>query len=281
MTLHSTSIHNRCARWLLVALATTIAACASKGQRIDRLAAEGQLRRERITGTDFDHVLYANAAALNSAERKRLYLYIDGDGRPWGDDGRKPAADPTTGNPLALRLLLATAAPAVYLSRPCYQGVVNAGCQPALWTSARYSEAVVATMTAAVANWLEGRGFEQVVLIGYSGGGTLAVLIGERLQSTAAVITVAGNLDIEAWARHHDYLPLDQSLNPASSARAHPWPELHLLGVDDTVVPPSTTTAYFTRFTAAQQRPFANYNHRCCWIESWPQTLAIIEANLL
>jgi len=117
-------------------------------------------------------------------------------------------------------------------------------------------------------------------LIGYSGGGTLAVLIGERLQSTAAVITVAGNLDIEEWARHHDYLPLDQSLNPTRSTGTHPWPELHLMGEDDDVVPPQTTAAYFARFTAAQQRSFANYNHTCCWVENWSTTFASIEASL-
>ena len=271
---------SQCARWLLLLLPAVLSACASNGQRIDRLAAAGKLTREQVAGANFDHVFYANAAALNSSELKRLYLYIDGDGRPWGDDGRKPAADPTTGNPLALRLLMMTPGPAAYISRPCYQDVMNAECQPALWTSGRYSEAVVSTMTAAITNWLDTHGYQQVVLIGYSGGGTLAVLIGERLASTAAVITVAGNLDINEWVRHHGYLPLDQSLNPAASTRSHLWPELHLMGAEDAVVPPSTTAAYFAHFTAAQQRALPGYNHTCCWLQSWSTQLAEIQAVL-
>lgn len=265
---------------LILGLAVFSASCMSNGQRIDRLAAANSLRREVLTGTRFEHVIYANPAALHGPVRQRLFVYIDGDGRPWGDSGRVPAADPTTGNPLALKLLLQTAAPSVYISRPCYQDVVNLRCGPTLWTSARYSQAVVDSMAAAVSQWAQQQRYEALVFIGYSGGGTLAVLMGERLPSTAAVITLAGNLDIEAWTDHHGYLPLSESLNPARSSIAHPWPEIHLLGAADSVVPPATTAGYFTHFPDAQRRSFRSYDHTCCWLANWPRLFLELQAAL-
>lgn len=265
---------------LLLVCLLLLGACVSNGQRIERLAAASELQRVRVTGVDFEHVIYTNALALASPGPQRLYVYIDGDGRPWGDTGRVPAEDPTTRNPLALRLLLNTPAAAAYISRPCYQDVQVARCEPSVWTSARYSDSVVTSMTAALRNWADSRGYREIVLIGYSGGGTLAVLIGERLQTTAGVVTLAGNLDIEAWTAHHDYLPLSGSLNPARSAAAHPWPELHLRGEDDTVVPPATTEAYFERFPSAQRRSLSGYAHVCCWVENWPGTFAGLQSQL-
>lgn len=254
--------------------------CVSNGQRIDRLAAANTLSREVVSGARFEHVIYANPVALHGPVRKRLFVYIEGDGRPWGDRGRVPAADPTTGNPLALKLMLQTDAPSVYVSRPCYQDLANLRCGPTIWTSARYSEAVVTSMAAAVRQWAEKQRYEELVFIGYSGGGTLAVLIGERLPMTAAVVTLAGNLDIDAWTQHHDYLPLSESLNPARSFIAHLWPEIHFLGAVDTVVPPPTTEGYFMHFPYAQQRMFANYNHTCCWLSNWPRMLLDLQAQL-
>ena len=48
----------------------------------------------------------------------------------------------------------------------------------------------------------------EVTFVGYSGGGVLAVLIAERLDNVAGVITVGANLDTDAWTEHHGYLPL-------------------------------------------------------------------------
>jgi hypothetical protein len=95
-------------------------------------------------------------------------------------------------------------------------------------------------------------------------------LIAERLDNVAAVVTVGADLDIDAWTQHHGYLPLTGSLNPASSTFAHPWPELHLYGALDTVVPLATTAAYFARFPHAQRRVMDGYDHVCCWVEHWP-----------
>ncbi len=117
-------------------------------------------------------------------------------------------------------------------------------------------------------------GATNVALIGYSGGGTLAVLIAERLDSVASVVTVAANLDTDTWTEHHKYLPMSQSLNPALSDRPHPWPELHLRGSKDSVVPAATTARYFARYPQAQQRTIEGFDHVCCWVRDWPEISA-------
>jgi pimeloyl-ACP methyl ester carboxylesterase len=134
----------------------------------------------------------------------------------------------------------------------------------------RYSEEIVSSMTEAVSRAVEQAKARNVVLVGYSGGGVLAVLIAERLDNVAAVVTVGANLDVEAWSKYHGYLPLTGSLNPAASTAEHRWPETHLYGMRDQVVPAATTDAYFKRFPNAQRRLEAN-DHVCCWVEQWPE----------
>jgi pimeloyl-ACP methyl ester carboxylesterase len=130
--------------------------------------------------------------------------------------------------------------PALYLGRPCYHGLGDdSRCAAALWTDERYSEAVVASMAAALEASTTLRRFDRLALIGYSGGGVLAMLLAARVPRTAAVVTVAANLDVDAWTARHGYLRLTGSLNPAAEP---PLPaglyQRHYLGSRDRVVPP-------------------------------------------
>jgi hypothetical protein len=263
---------------IIVAVAGTgaLAGCASGPERIDHAASAAGLRRSIVNGTAFRHIVYRNAVTGSAP----LFVFLDGDGRPWSDDGLQPRPDPTTRNPLALKLLMRTPAPAIYVSRPCYQQVVDAGCSSESWTSGRYSGVVVASMAAAIRDAAGSGGFQKIVLVGYSGGGALAVLAAEQLETVAGVVTIAANLDTDAWASYHHYLPLSASLNPAASNRTHPWREIHLTGAHDTVVPATTTAAYFSRYPDANQWPYADSDHVCCWIAQWPQVFERIRTQL-
>jgi hypothetical protein len=94
----------------------------------------------------------------------------------------------------------------------------------------------------------------------------------------AAVITIGANLDTDTWTKHHDYLALYGSLNPASSRSEHPWPETHLYGARDQTVPPATAQAYFKRYPRAQRRIVETNDHVCCWVDQWPQLWSEITA---
>ncbi|OQW73708.1 MAG: alpha/beta hydrolase [Proteobacteria bacterium ST_bin11] len=207
---------------------------------------------------------------------KRLHVYLEGDGRPW-ERGVFPASDPTTRTSTVLRLMAADPGPSLYLGRPCYNGHAgDPGCSQFLWTGARYGESVVAAMAQALNEFCAQRSYAEVVLIGHSGGGTLALLLAERLPQTIAIVTLAANYDINIWADHHGYQRLNDSLNPAARAANPGIPEWHLLGKHDQNIPPELFQQ------ALGQRPnskveIVDADHGHGWQVIWPHMLKRLE----
>ena len=142
-------------------------------------------------------------------------------------------------------------------------------------TDARYSETVVISLARAIENWRRKHPATHITLIGHSGGGTLAVLLAKRVLGVDAVITLAGNLDVEAWARYHNYSPLQASIDPAQlpsiDLHIHQW---HYQGTHDRVVPGRITDRYFQHNPKAERISLIDYGHQCCWATIWPTILA-------
>jgi pimeloyl-ACP methyl ester carboxylesterase len=115
----------------------------------------------------------------------------------------------------------------------------------------------------------------QLVLIGYSGGGTLAMLLAPRLSNTVRVVTLAANLDVSAWAAYHTFTPLSGSLDPAREAPlgAH-ISQLHLTGARDRQIPPWLAAPVVARQPYAELVVLPGFDHRCCWEAQWPALLA-------
>lgn len=246
-------------------LLLAIAACAGPSPRYDGEAQRLGLVREDIAGAGFTHAVYRRAAVHRG---DRLHVYIEGDGTAW-IAGRHAAVDPTPRSPVALPMMARDPAPALLLGRPCYHGhYADRGCDASLWTGARYSDAVVASMAAAL-EASRPRGV-RLTLIGHSGGGALALLLAERVPGVDAVVTVAGNLDVAAWTRLHGYEPLSGSLDP--SARP-PLPatirQLHFAAADDREVPADLVRAAARRQPGAQFQVVPGFDHACCWVDGW------------
>lgn len=111
-----------------------------------------------------------------------MHIYLDGDGTPWRTETRI-ADDPMSRNPLILEMMAKDPAAAVLLGRPCYNGLnMSPLCNESLWTSHRYASEVVASMNAAIQQWMSSKKINKIVLIGYSGGGILATLLASRLE---------------------------------------------------------------------------------------------------
>jgi len=269
----------------LLMAALACAGCANPTHRALAYAQRSGLAVSIIQGTRFRHQIFSARAARNAGalDAGMLYVFIEGDGSPWVDDGTKVARDPTPRRPLALELAAATPHTVLYVGRPCYfEPRTDANCTSGLWTYRRYSAEVVASTAAAVARYAAANENPPLILIGYSGGGTLAVLMASQLPATRAVVTIAANLDVDAWARWHGYLPLSSSVNPATQ-----WPladsiqQLHLVGGRDTNVPESVNRRYFEALSPQQIWRYAEFDHGCCWVEHWTSILAQIDAATL
>jgi hypothetical protein len=240
-------------------------------ERSNKKASEYGFKRQLFNGTEFRHVTYT--ANLEN-KGMPLHVYLEGDGVPWLTE-KTIAADPNSRAPVMLALMAMDKAPSIYLGRPCYLGLSNdPGCEASLWTFSRYSQQIVASMTEVIKQVMTQYGFSSVKLFGHSGGGTLAVLMAESLPETAAVVTLAGNLDVEAWTNYHHYTSLYGSLNPANDTMLNPAIyQLHLQGAKDEVVPPQLAASWFSQQKNPDIRVYPEFDHRCCWKDIWIKIL--------
>lgn len=264
------SLFSRRARHLVVViLALFLAACASPATRYAQRAAELGFHTGALRAGDFTLTLYRHPGL---AACRQLHVYLDGDGAPWLSRNQV-SGDPTPRGDLLLRLMAADPAPSVYLGRPCHHGHASEPpCRPWLWTHGRYSETVVDSLAGAIGQLRRDSPRTPVILIGHSGGGTLAQLLATRVD-VDAVITLAGSLDVAAWTRLHGYSPL-QGLDPA---RLPPPPaqvrQLHLAGAEDDNVPPSLTRAALASSPGAELRILPGTGHLGPWERSWPELI--------
>ena len=263
-------------RWLLPCLAAFLTACATPSEQFDIRAAARGFERHTVTGDEYTHAVFRS---LNADHTKPLHVYLAGDGSPW-KRGRWPSADPTPRSSVTLDLMALDPNPSLLLGRPCYHGLSDdAQCSEKLWTHARYSPQIVRSMIDALKHELAAARSRSVVLIGYSGGGALAMLMAEHLGQIRALVTIAANLELAAWATHHEYEPLAGSLSPADVAPlGRQIVQLHLTGSDDSVVPPEVTAAGLQRQPHAQLRTISGFDHRCCWASVWPSVIAELAA---
>ncbi len=222
-----------------------------------------------------------------AANPTAIHVYIEGDGTPFVNRVFI-AHNPTPNYPLAMDLMKQDPQLSFYLGRPCYyqspdfyndveKGKSDSPCNFFYWTTARYSEEVVATMTQAltdkIAQLPETQQSLPIILIGHSGGGTLAMLIAQRALMVDGVITIAANMDTGAWTRHHMYVPpLISSINPAKLPSLRPIPQVHFAGENDKEVPPKINAKFMKKIN----QEFIikkGFTHGCCWRDEWPELL--------
>lgn len=184
-----------------------------------------------------------------------LNIFIEGDGKPG----------------IALKLAQGIGGNSVYLGRPCQYLIGNRlnSCSKALWTSHRYSQSVIHSMSRAITAMKLRFGAERVRLIGFSGGGTVASIIAAQRRDVKLLVTVAGNLDHRRWTDFNQIAPLYGSLNPVDYSKAlEQVPQIHLIGERDHVVPGSVLTSYLSRLSSldnVQSHIIVGADHTCCW----------------
>ena len=264
-------------RQIMLGSAMLLSACAAKtAMNVCPDCKENIL----LTQTPLPIKILANTAFYERDTHALIHVYLEGDGRAWRA-GKTPPSNPTTKQFIALKLMQLDTSPAIYLNRPCHGfRQLSEGCEYKYWADARYSEAVVSQMNRALDEQLAGLNRAKIVLIGHSGGGSLAMLLANRRTDVAAVITLAANIDHAAWTQFKGFTPLYNSLNsvdvvlPPEILRWHFGAEL------DTQVPAILIE------NAAAKDPYAKYelipqiDHSCCWESVWLSILKKLNAVL-
>ena len=256
---------------LVLGFSVLLQGCATPTERAVAFADSHRLRRVVVLGTEFRHVVFLNA---DRGSRSTLHVYLEGDGSPYLDRWTI-APDPTPRNPLMLHLMALDARPSAYVGRPCYFGLAaDPSCSPFDWTLGRFSERVVASIARAVGDLKEEGRYESIEIYGHSGGGALAVLVAARVPGVARVVTLAGNLDPDAWATLHGYTPLTGSMSPVrQGALPTRVTQLHVAAEQDRVVPPWMVQRAAKQLGSMEVVVLPGVKHDCCWESSWPDLL--------
>lgn len=259
--------------WVLL----NISACQTPSHDFSKASDALNFKQMTVPGQAFQHRLFLNRPAWSHPdETSVIHVYFDGDGSPWINH-RWQAKDPTSRNALILKLMHMDPAPSLLIGRPCYHGFNDVPeCQPKYWTSHRYASEVVVSMAEALSVWIEQNDYRQVILIGHSGGGVLAMLVAPYLKRVQKIVTIAANLDIQAWSEHHGYLPLANSLNPADRNDASHIQQLHIAGGNDRNVPWSIIQSFSNKQQNAEFMLLEQNTHVCCWEQDWPGILQLL-----
>lgn len=247
-----------------------LAGCQAPREALQQLADKHGRKLEILSEQPFPLAMLAPSPGSSA---KRLRVYLEGDGHSWVSS-TQPSTDPSPRNLLVARLASADPSPNVYLARPCQYVMVNA-CTVHLWAGRRYSQEVVNSLSLALNQIKRRYGNQEFELVGFSGGGALALLLAAQRQDVSYVQTIAGNLSPRLWVQIKKLSPLRGSLEPLDyRKRLQLLPQRHLVGMQDQVVPPSLAQAYLQRMdwpANIQLIQIPDVSHSKGWEKAWPQ----------
>lgn len=190
-------------------------------------------------------------------------IYIEGDGAAFTATGY-PSDNPTPHSNL-MRLMAAgdTAENVIYLARPC-QYITDRLCiDNKYWSSARFSPEILQAEYETITHFAPQ---QPLTLIGYSGGAQIAGLLAVKYKDLQIqkLITVAGNLDIEAWVKYHKLTPLSLSDDLHNHRREYLlFPQKHFIGLRDTNTIPQITRDYIA--DTSKLTIIKNASHNSGW----------------
>lgn len=266
-------------------MAVFIASCSSsylsvedRVENIDVLAKQEGFQQHVIATDSFN--VFSLLSASKEKNDKILDVYIEGDGFAWVSR-RQVSQNPTPINPLAFHLAVAGKGATAYLARPC-QYVNSSKCTKSYWTGKRFSSEVVIASGQAIDRLKELSGTSRIRLFGYSGGGAVAALLASERDDVDLLVTIAGNLAPDYWAKYHGFSLLVGSLSPADYAqRLQGVKQIHFVGANDTNIVPEVSASYRASFEHQKNITVvlvSGADHSCCWKKLWPQLLQQVNA---
>ena len=228
-------------RFFLVAfLLLFLASCARvsieyRRDQAAEIAEKGSLKYHEIKTDPFTLAMYYREGAATE-----FTVYIEGDGFAYVTPTTL-SSNPTPTTPTAL--ILAVSDPTdgvIYLGRPCQYIDIKKDryCSDKYWSTHRFADEVISSFDQALNYIRTSISDAKFHLVGYSGGGAVAVILAARRTDVESVRTVAGYLDHVALNRAVGVAPLTGSLDPIAIAPAlRDLPQVHYFGLNDRVIP--------------------------------------------
>ncbi len=217
-----------------------------------------------------------NSLSRQHPSNSSAWVFIEGDGTPWVL-GRWPAQRPIVKKPVAYPLWQNTQATALYLKRPCYFDNTSLKpsdfssvktlpnhCTANWWTTDIYSQGVIRALKAELENALQQHAISHYILIGHSGGGTLATLLADNmLHKPLLIITLAGNLKPIQFNHIHQ-LPKSTLTLPLLNI-----PQWHYFAHQDDVISYSAQNICHIQ-THVHCYNLTDTRHSDGWLMHWP-----------
>ena len=228
---------------LSILLLTACNNLQSRLEQAESISTNNSFEKKIIETTYFNLVTYQK---INDAS-KTAVIYIEGDGFAWKNK-YTISNNPTPNNPVALDLATKDISPIViYLARPCqFINIENeTNCNPEYWTSKRASKEVIESINTAIDSIKKELNINQLRLVGFSGGATIATVLAVKRNDVIDLRTIAGNLDIDKFVEVHNVSPLTGSINPTGFAnKLVKIPQTHTISTNDTVITEDITNSY-------------------------------------
>jgi hypothetical protein len=232
--------------------------------------------KEYIKAGDFTLMTYQRF----NRNADTIRIYIEGDGRAW-ETKHRLSDDPTPLNPVALRLAAIDPADNIaYIARPGqYSPTGMPDCDSKYWSGSRFSKKVINSFDRAIDLLKKESHARQVDLIGYSGGGAIAVLVAAERSDVVGLRTVAGNLDSRAFCQYHHVSELNDSMDPIDVAKkiAH-IPQRHFAGSKDKIVPFAIAESFVMMEGDSDCRRITivkDAAHNDGWTKRWKKLLSL------
>ncbi len=257
-----------------------LAGCNQVQTRVDSveaLATDHGLTKITLQTESFSLVSYQSITKADAVAT----FYIEGDGLAWLNR-KRISPNPTPKNPVALKLALTdSSANVIYLARPCQYVDLKTekNCRSDYWTTKRFAPEVVASMDEAITQIKQRANIEKIRLVGYSGGGAIAAILAATRNDVIDLRTVAGNLDIDMFARYHKVTPLTGSMNPVDFADTLTnMPQIHFIGGKDDIITRPITESYINNLKkydvnlrCVKVRKIKDASHAKGWETVWQE----------
>jgi pimeloyl-ACP methyl ester carboxylesterase len=199
-------------RLLLAFVSWVVVGCAinTPETRVSELLTQAQRQQFRPLQT-----VYPGLILVQNFERAAtpLWVFIEGDGAPFSTTQPLSKSNPTPRHSIALKLAIDNHGYRTsYFSRPCQHidHATSPHCRDeSIWQARRFSAQVLNLITKGLDDLLRNAPGD-VVLVGHSGGGPIALgLAARRPDRVRCVVTLASPMYLTEWAQYHQIRGLE------------------------------------------------------------------------